>query len=347
MNNKFFPANFMFMIMMIMGTIMSLSSSHWLMMWMGLELNLMGILPLMNIKSKNFEIESSMKYFIIQSMSSSLFISSSIFMYMSSISMFSMFNNSLFSSIMVISLLIKLGSAPFHFWLPSMCKQMSWLMLFLILTWQKLAPLFMLSFINSNYMIMILSAFTSSILGSIQAINQSSLQLIMVYSSISHLGWMLPSCFINNSLMFIYLLIYSIIILPMFIKFSMKSTLFTYSLTEQNMNMNKENIFFMMLILSLAGIPPTLGFLSKLMILNSLLNMNMILLSLMLFIGTLISLYFYLNLIMMMMIKSFYMFKTNKMVMNMKSIMCFNLLGTIIFIPMLLYAMNILNKSQS
>nr|WMI45321.1 NADH dehydrogenase subunit 2 [Octopus vulgaris] len=345
MNNKFFPANFMFIIMMIMGTIMSLSSSHWLMMWMGLELNLMGILPLMNIKSKNFEIESSMKYFIIQSMSSSLFISSSIFMYMSSISMFSMFNNSLFSPIMIISLLIKLGSAPFHFWLPSMCKQMSWLMLFLILTWQKLAPLFMLSFINFNYIIMILSAFMSSILGSIQAINQSSLQLIMVYSSISHLGWMLPICFINNFLMFNYLLIYTIIILPMFITFSMKSTFFTYSLTEQNMYMNKENIFTMMLILSLAGIPPTLGFLSKLMVLNSLLNMNMILLSLLLFIGTLVSLYFYLNLMMLLMIKSFFMFKTNKMMTNMKSIMCFNMLGTIIFIPMLLYAMNILNKS--
>nr|YP_010583769.1 NADH dehydrogenase subunit 2 [Scaeurgus unicirrhus]UXN83965.1 NADH dehydrogenase subunit 2 [Scaeurgus unicirrhus] len=345
MNNKFFPANFMFIIMMILGTIMSLSSSHWLMMWMGLELNLMGILPLMNIKSKNYEIESSMKYFIIQSISSSLFITSSIFMYMYSISMYSMFNNSFFSSMMTISLLIKLGSAPFHFWLPSMCKQMSWMTLFMILTWQKLAPLFMLSFINFNYIIIITTAFISSILGSIQAINQSSLQLIMVYSSISHLGWMLPSCSINNLMMFMYLLIYAIIIFPLFIMFSMKATLFSYSLSEQNNHMNKENMFTMTLILSLSGMPPMLGFLSKLMILNMLLKMNMILLPLMLFIGTLISLYFYLNLMMILTTKSFYMYKTNYMNMNMKSIMCFNMLGTIIFIPMILYAMNIFNKS--
>nr|YP_010583795.1 NADH dehydrogenase subunit 2 [Pteroctopus tetracirrhus]UXN83991.1 NADH dehydrogenase subunit 2 [Pteroctopus tetracirrhus] len=344
MNNKFFPANFMFIMMMILGTIMSLSSSHWLMMWMGLELNLMGILPLMNIKSKNFEIESSMKYFIIQSMSSSLFIMSSIFMYMYSISMYSMFNNFLFSSMMMISLLIKLGSAPFHSWLPSMCKQMSWMILFLILTWQKLAPLFMLSFINFNYSIIILSAFTSSILGSIQAINQSSLQLIMVYSSISHLGWMLPSCSINNSMMLMYLLIYTIIIIPLFIAFSKKSILYSYSLSEQNNLMNKENIFIMMLILSLGGMPPMLGFLSKLMILNMLLKMNMILIPLILFLGTLISLYFYLNLMMILMTKSFFMFKTNHMNTNMMSIMCFNILGTIIFIPMILYAMNIFNK---
>nr|YP_009537143.1 NADH dehydrogenase subunit 2 [Octopus cyanea]ATP74745.1 NADH dehydrogenase subunit 2 [Octopus cyanea]ATP74759.1 NADH dehydrogenase subunit 2 [Octopus cyanea] len=345
MNNKFFPANFMFIIMMILGTIMSLSSSHWLMMWMGLELNLMGILPLMNIKSKTFEIESSMKYFIIQSMSSSLFIMSSIYMYMSSISMYSMFNNSLFSSIMLISLLIKLGSAPFHLWLPSMCKQISWMMLYLILTWQKLAPLFMLSFINYNYVIIISSAFISSILGSIQAINQSSMQLIMVYSSISHLGWMLPMCYLNNSLMLLYLLIYSIITLPLFMTFSMNSTFFSYSLTEQNNYMNKENIFILTLILSLGGIPPMLGFLSKLMILNMLLKTNMILLSMMLFMGTLISLYFYLNLTMMLTMKSFYMLKSNNITTNMKSIICLNLLGTIIFIPMIFYAMNIFNKS--
>nr|AWX90485.1 NADH dehydrogenase subunit 2 [Octopus variabilis] len=345
MNNKFFPANFMFIMMMILGTMMSLSSTHWLMMWMGLELNLMGILPLMNIKSKNSEIESSMKYFIIQSMSSSLFMMSSIFMYLYSMSMYSMFNNSFFSTIMMIALLIKLGSAPFHFWLPSMCMQMSWMTLFLILTWQKLAPLFMLSFINFNYTIIIMSSFCSTILGSIQAINQSSLQLIMVYSSISHLGWILPSSMINNSLMFFYLFIYTIIILPLFTMFSTKSILYSYSLSEQNNFMNKENIIMITLILSLSGMPPMLGFLSKLMILYMLLKMNMILLPLILFVGTLISLYFYLNLMMILIMKSFHMFKINSMNKNMKSIMCFNMLGTIIFIPLIMYAMIIFYKT--
>nr|YP_010610733.1 NADH dehydrogenase subunit 2 [Graneledone verrucosa]WAP91566.1 NADH dehydrogenase subunit 2 [Graneledone verrucosa] len=345
MNNKFFPANFMFLNMMIMGTIMSLSSTHWLMMWMGLELNLMGILPLMNIKLKNNEIESSMKYFIIQSLSSSMFIMSSIFMYYHSLSMYSMFNNFMFSSMMMLSLLIKLGSVPFHFWLPSMSKQMSWMMLFFILTWQKLAPLFMLSFINSNYIIIILSSLFSSILGSIQAINQSNLQLIMVYSSITHLGWMLSISSINNSLMFLYLMIYTLISLALFLHFSTKSNYFMYSLTEHNYNMNKENIFIMMLIMSLGGMPPLMGFLSKLMIINMLMKMNMVMLPIMLFMSTLISLYFYLNLMMMMMIKSFFLLKINKMNTNMKLIMSLNIMSTIIFIPIMMYAMNIFNKS--
>nr|YP_010610721.1 NADH dehydrogenase subunit 2 [Bathypolypus ergasticus]WAP91553.1 NADH dehydrogenase subunit 2 [Bathypolypus ergasticus] len=345
MNNKFFPANFMFILMMVMGTIMTLSSSHWFMMWMGLELNLMGILPLMNIKKKNTEIESSMKYFIIQSMSSSIFIMTTIFTFYHSTSMYSMFNSSFMSSIMMMSLLIKLGSAPFHFWLPSMCSQMSWMILFLILTWQKLAPLLMLSFMTNNFTIMIMASILSSIMGSIQAINQTNLQLIMVYSSISHLGWMLSSCLNNNFLMAMYLLIYSMIIFPLFFYFSNKASYFTYSLSEHNIKMNKENIFIMTLMLSLSGMPPMMGFLSKLMVLYMLMKINLIIFPLILFLGTIISLYFYLNLTMTLMMKSFFLLKISNINMNMKSIMCFNILGTSIFIPiMMIYAMDILNK---
>lgn len=344
MNNKFFPANFTFIIIITTGTIISLSSSHWLIIWIGLELNLIGILPLINIKFKNLEIEASVKYFIIQSIRSSLFIIASIYNYIISISIYSIFNTSLFSSIITISLLIKLGRAPFHLWLPSICKNIRWLILFLILTWQKLAPLFILSFLNINYLIIILSAIFRSIIGRIQAINQSNIQLIIVYSSISHLGWILPITYINNSIIFIYLLIYSIIILPIFITFSIKSILFTYSLTQINNNINKENAYIVSLILSLGGIPPILGFLSKLITLNALLKTNIILLSILLFIGTLTRLYFYLNLIIIIIIKSFYIIKIYKIKFNIKSIICFNLLGTFIFLP-IIYAMNILNKS--
>nr|YP_010577094.1 NADH dehydrogenase subunit 2 [Amphitretus pelagicus]UZN92540.1 NADH dehydrogenase subunit 2 [Amphitretus pelagicus] len=346
MNNKFFPTNFMLIMMMMMGTIMSLSSPHWLMMWMGLELNLMGILPLMNIKSNNLEIESSMKYFIIQSLSSSLFIMSTIFMFFNSATMYSMFNNNLFSTIMIISLLIKMGTAPFHMWLTSMCKYMSWMTLFLILTWQKLGPLFMLSFINTNLIIIIIMSLFSTILGSIQMINQSNLQLIMTYSSISHLGWMLPASYMNNLIMLIYLIIYSLITLPLFIFFSSKSSFYCYSLTENLTTMNKNNIFMMMMMMSLGGMPPMLGFMSKLMMLNLLINMHMFFLPIFLFMGTLISLFFYLNLCCMLMIKSYFLFKIKSTNLKLKLILCLNIMGSFLFLPILmLYAMNIFNKS--
>nr|YP_010610656.1 NADH dehydrogenase subunit 2 [Cirroteuthis muelleri]WAP91424.1 NADH dehydrogenase subunit 2 [Cirroteuthis muelleri] len=348
MNNKFFPANFLFINMMIFGTILSLSSSHWLVMWMGLELNLMGILPLMNIKGKSFEIESSMKYFIIQSLSSSLLIISSMLLYFKSLSWYSVFNNSIFSSILIVSLLLKLGGVPFHLWLPSMTKQMSWMMLFLILTWQKLAPLFMLSFINFNQNMIMLSAIFSSILGSIQAMNQTSMQLIMTYSSISHLGWMLSIVMINNMMMALYLLIYTLTIAPLFHYFNYKSGYKTFNLTQHDKNAGKDHMIFIPLILSLSGMPPFIGFLSKIMILITLIKMKIIIMPMIMFLSTLISLYFYLNLSMMMLIKSFLFMKFNLLSTNVNLLISINILSLFIFIPiMVLYAMNILNKPQS
>nr|YP_010610695.1 NADH dehydrogenase subunit 2 [Luteuthis dentatus]WAP91476.1 NADH dehydrogenase subunit 2 [Luteuthis dentatus]WAP91502.1 NADH dehydrogenase subunit 2 [Luteuthis dentatus] len=344
MNNKFFPANFLFMNMLILGSILSLSSSHWLVMWMGLELNLMGILPLMNIKGKSFEIDSSMKYFIIQSFSSSLLMISTIILYFFSSSWYSMFNNSFISSILILSLLIKLGSVPFHLWLPNITKQMSWMMLFLILSWQKLAPLFMLSFINFNHNIILFSSILSAIFGSIQAINQTSIQLIMTYSSISHLGWMLATIMINNMIMFMYLFIYSIIILPLFYYFHSKSGYKIFNLTQYNKNMNMDFLMFIPLMMSLGGFPPFMGFMTKILILLILINMNFIIIPMILFISTLISLYFYLNLSMMMLIKSFFFLKLPSLSYNFNFIISMNIMSLFIFIPIILYAMNILNK---
>nr|WAP91515.1 NADH dehydrogenase subunit 2 [Grimpoteuthis sp.] len=344
MNNKFFPANFLFMNTLILGSILSLSSSHWLVMWMGLELNLMSILPLMNIKGKSFEIDSSMKYFIIQSFSSSLLMISTIILYFYSSSWYSMFNNSFITSILIISLLIKLGSVPFHLWLPNITKQMSWMMLFFILSWQKLAPLFMLSFINFNYNLILFSAIFSSILGSIQAINQTSIQLIMTYSSISHLGWMLVTVMINNMIMLLYLSIYSLIILPLFYYFNKKSGYKIFNLTQSNKNMNMDFLMFIPLMLSLGGFPPFMGFITKILILLLLINMNFIITPMILFLSTLISLYFYLNLSMMMLIKSFSFLKLSLLSYNYNLIMALNIMSLFIFIPIILYAMNIFNK---
>nr|WAP91489.1 NADH dehydrogenase subunit 2 [Opisthoteuthis massyae] len=349
MNKKFFPANFLFMNMVILGSILSLSSNHWLVMWMGLELNLMGILPLMNIKGKHFEIDSSMKYFIIQSFSSSLLMISSIILYFYSSSWYSMFHNPFPSTILIVSLLIKLGGAPFHLWLPNITKQMSWMMLFLILTWQKLAPLFMLSFINFNQNIILLSATLSALLGSIQAINQTSIQLIMSYSSISHLGWMLSISMINNMVMMLYLLIYSITSLPLFMYFNMKSGYKIFNLTQHNQNMNMDFLIFIPLIMSLGGFPPFIGFLSKIIILIMFINMNFIIIPMILFVSTLISLYFYLNLSMMMFIKSFLFLKLYPLSYGFYFFLSFNIISIFIFLPIITikYAMNIFNKSQS
>nr|ADU55359.1 NADH dehydrogenase subunit 2 [Dosidicus gigas] len=345
MNNKFFPSNFLFILIMIMGTLFSLSSSHWLTMWMGLEINLMGFLPLMNIKGKTLEAEASMKYFIIQSMSSSILIISSVLMYNNTLSWYSMFTDSTFSLMIILSLVLKLGGAPLHFWMPSIAKQMSWSILFMMLTWQKLAPLLMLSLVNSNLMVVMLISVASTIVGSIMALNQTNIQLIMTYSSISHLGWMLSMITINSSLTMMYFFNYIMISMPLMNMLSMTLGNHLFMLTQQT-KMN--NMIPISLILSLGGLPPLLGFMSKLIILISLIEMKLMMLAMFMFVGTLISLYFYLNMSLMLMIKSYKNLHSNTANKMYNPIISFNLLGSFIVYPIVImfikYAMTIFYK---
>nr|ADU55447.1 NADH dehydrogenase subunit 2 [Dosidicus gigas] len=345
MNNKFFPSNFLFILIMIMGTLFSLSSSHWLTMWMGLEVNLMGFLPLMNIKGKTLEAEASMKYFIIQSMSSSILIISSVLMYNNTLSWYSMFTDSTFSLMIILSLVLKLGGAPLHFWMPSIAKQMSWSILFMMLTWQKLAPLLMLSLVNSNLMVVMLISMASTIVGSVMALNQTNIQLIMTYSSISHLGWMLSMITINSSLTMMYFFNYIMISMPLMNMLSMTLGNHLFMLTQQT-KMN--NMIPISLILSLGGLPPLLGFMSKLIILISLIEMKLMMLTMFMFVGTLISLYFYLNMSLMLMIKSYKNLHSNTANKMYNPIISFNLLGSFIVYPIVImfikYAMTIFYK---
>nr|ADU55047.1 NADH dehydrogenase subunit 2 [Dosidicus gigas] len=345
MNNKFFPSNFLFILIMIMGTLFSLSSSHWLTMWMGLEINLMGFLPLMNIKGKTLEAEASMKYFIIQSMSSSILIISSVLMYNNTLSWYSMFTDSTFSLMIILSLVLKLGGAPLHFWMPSIAKQMSWSILFMMLTWQKLAPLLMLSLVNSNLMVVMLISMASTIVGSVMALNQTNIQLIMTYSSISHLGWMLSMITINSSLTMMYFFNYIMISMPLMYMLGMTLGNHLFMLTQQT-KMN--NMIPISLILSLGGLPPLLGFMSKLIILISLIEMKLMMLAMFMFVGTLISLYFYLNMSLMLMIKSYKNLHSNTANKMYNPIISFNLLGSFIAYPIVImfikYAMTIFYK---
>nr|YP_010454255.1 NADH dehydrogenase subunit 2 [Sepiola robusta]QXJ42284.1 NADH dehydrogenase subunit 2 [Sepiola robusta] len=336
MNNKFFPSNFLFILIMILGTLFSISSSHWMTMWMGLEMNLMGFLPLMNIKGKSLEAEASMKYFIIQSMSSSMLIFSSIMMYIYNMSWYSMFSN-MMNILILLSLILKLGGAPMHFWLPNISKQMPWTILFLLLTWQKLAPLFMLSLMNSNLMLIMMISMLSTLVGSLMALNQTNLQLIITYSSISHLGWMMTMILLNNSLTLFYFINYIIISIPLMHLFSSNLGNHLFMLTQKN-NMN--NMIIISLILSLAGLPPLLGFMSKLIILISLINMKLFILSTFMLLGTLISLYFYLNMSLMLMIKSYSMFKMNNNIKNYKLLISLNLLSSLIIYPIIMLLIN-------
>nr|YP_010400281.1 NADH dehydrogenase subunit 2 [Tenguella musiva]UQS75980.1 NADH dehydrogenase subunit 2 [Tenguella musiva] len=299
------PFGYMFLTVMGMGTLLSLSSIHWLSIWAGLEINLIGFLPMLVYKKSTLESESAVKYFVIQALGSSLLIFGSLIMFNMSFT----WDVSVESSglevmgllIVVSGLCLKLGLFPFHYWLPSVMAGLPWATCMLLATWQKLAPLFLLLCLlelNNSYllvtMISVISA-GSSLIGGIGGMNQTQVRALLAYSSIGHLGWMAFALIHSEWSMKFYLSVYILVSLCMF--FSLwKSDLVNmkniYNLNEsKSMQMN-----VMLLLLSLGGLPPLLGFISKWVVVMIGASSPLFMILFLLILGSLMSLFYYLSL---------------------------------------------------
>nr|YP_010580366.1 NADH dehydrogenase subunit 2 [Lema decempunctata]UZS91157.1 NADH dehydrogenase subunit 2 [Lema decempunctata] len=291
---KFYKS--LFFSTMIFSTLMAISSYSWFSIWISLEINLLSIIPLMTDSSNSFSSESALKYLITQIFASIILLFSIIalmkiqeYLLVLPLNMFNMMLNT--------SLLIKMGAAPFHFWVPEVAEGLNWNLNFLMLTWQKIAPIIILMyFLNSNFFLMIVIVVSSMVSG-IMGLNQLSLRKIMAYSSINHLAWMLGSILSSYSTWLIYFLIYSITSLLIMKTFHYLNILYL----SQLYNSLEKNKFLIILIsllfFSMAGIPPFLGFFPKWLIIMNLTYMNQFMTTFLMIIFTLIVLSFYLRLI--------------------------------------------------
>nr|ALO77283.1 NADH deshydrogenase subunit 2 [Scraptia sp. SCR02] len=280
--------------MMILGTLISISSYSWLAMWMGLEINMLSIIPLFSSTKNMYSSESAMKYFITQAMASMILLFSVIMM-MTSEEFINPVMNSNLLLILNSALLTKVGAAPFHYWFPEVMEGLNWINCMILLTWQKIAPMILVmnNLLNKEFLFMII--ITSLIISTIMSFNQISLRKIMAYSSINHIGWMISSILISKSIWFIYFSIYTFIsinLIYIFNKFNCYYLTQLLSLINQNKILK---INFMMNFLSLGGIPPFIGFFPKWLNINWLILNNNYTLTFMLIMFTLIMLYIYIR----------------------------------------------------
>nr|YP_010166582.1 NADH dehydrogenase subunit 2 [Hydrocolus stagnalis]QRV62673.1 NADH dehydrogenase subunit 2 [Hydrocolus stagnalis] len=291
----FFIYKLIFKMMLFMGTFITISSYSWLGIWMGLEINLLSFIPLINMKNNQYSSESSMKYFLIQALASSILLFS-IIMTMSQSKMINemFFFNKTLMMMMNSAILLKLGAAPFHFWFPEIIEGLNWINSLILMTWQKIAPMMILSYTmklnNYIYMIIILS----TLIGSIGGLNQISLRKILAYSSINHIGWMLTSFIMNEITWIIYFMIYSFISISIIFIFNKFNIFMLNQLFMMMNNMYMIKYFMLMNLLSLGGLPPFLGFLPKWIIIQNL-SLNNPMLILFMIMMTLITLFFYLR----------------------------------------------------
>nr|YP_009487979.1 NADH dehydrogenase subunit 2 [Culex declarator]AWB99642.1 NADH dehydrogenase subunit 2 [Culex declarator] len=298
-------SNNIFLIMLIFGSLITISANSWLGAWMGLEINLLSFIPLMNEGKKNLMTsESSLKYFLTQAFASSILLFAIILMMMS----FNLnwINNNFYELLILSTLLLKNGAAPFHFWFPGVMEGLSWINGLILMTWQKIAPLMLISY-NINYNFFLIAIILSMIIGALGGLNQTSLRKLMAFSSINHLGWMLMAMMNNELLWLIYFIFYlflsmSIVLLFNNLKLFHFNQIFNFSM------MNPVIKFFLFLnLLSLGGLPPFLGFLPKWLVIQNLVETHQLFLLFISVCLTLITLYYYLR-----MSYSIYMLNFNK-----------------------------------
>uniref|UniRef100_UPI00315C67EE NADH dehydrogenase subunit 2 n=1 Tax=Millerichthys robustus TaxID=2588674 RepID=UPI00315C67EE len=280
-----------------MGTLITLTSSHWMLAWMGLEINTFAILPLMTYKYHPRTMEAATKYFLIQTTAATMLLFASISnAWLTGQWDIYQMNHPLALTIMTLSLSLKMGLAPMHAWFPEVLQGLSLKTGLILSTWQKLAPFSLIIQIpTANTTLLIILGLTSIIMGGWGGLNQTQLRKILGYSSVAHLGWMVLILQYSPSLAFLAFMTYIIMTFSLFLTFSRHQS---HTLNSLAISWTKTPILSAiapLILLSLGGLPPLTGFLPKWMILLELTKQDLMPAATAAALSALLSLYFYLR----------------------------------------------------
>nr|AAN15900.1 NADH dehydrogenase subunit 2 [Pogona vitticeps] len=282
----------------ILGTLTVTSANHWLTAWLGLELNMISILPVIAKQKHPRSTEAATKYFLTQATASALILlSSTLNAWQTGSWDITQLNNKLSSILMISALAMKMGAAPAHFWLPEVMQGSTLTTTLLITTWQKIAPITLLYMIsNHTEPIITLSIGLLSILvGGWGGFNQTQLRKMMAYSSIAHLGWTMTVISITPNIALTNIIIYMAISTPFFLLLTTTSSKTLRTMTTTWTHAPTTTIILMLLLLSMAGLPPLTGFTPKLLILDNLVMHKLAMMAVIMALLSLLSLTFYLR----------------------------------------------------
>nr|AAS91451.1 NADH dehydrogenase subunit 2 [Macroglossus minimus] len=281
------------------GTIIVMMSSHWLMVWIGFEMNMLAIIPILMKKYNPRSMEASTKYFLTQATASMLLMLAVTInlVYSGQWSTTSPLTPTA-STIMTLALAMKLGLSPFHFWVPEVTQGVSLMSGLILLTWQKLAPMSIMYQISPtiNTDLLLGMSMLSIAVGGWGGLNQTQLRKIMAYSSIAHMGWMTTIMIYNPTVALLNLTIYILMTTTTFTMLMYNSTTTTLSLSN---TWNKTPLIttaILAVMLSMGGLPPLSGFMPKWMIIQELTKNNNIIMPTTMAMMALLNLYFYMRL---------------------------------------------------
>nr|YP_009243534.1 NADH dehydrogenase subunit 2 [Myotis lucifugus]AKG50081.1 NADH dehydrogenase subunit 2 [Myotis lucifugus] len=281
---------------MISGTLIVMTSSHWFMIWVGFEMNMLAIIPLLTKEHNPRSTEAATKYFLTQATASMLLMMAAItnLLYTGHWSIMKLINPTA-SIMMTMALTMKLGLSPFHFWVPEVTQGIPLMSGLILLTWQKLAPLSVLYMIMPliNMNILLIMSLMSIAIGGWGGLNQTQLRKIMAYSSIAHMGWMLAVLAYNPTMTLLNLYLYIPMTITTFMLLMINSTTTTTSLSHTYNKLPLITTLILITMLSLGGLPPLTGFLPKWAIIQEMTKNSSIIMPTLMALLALLNLYFY------------------------------------------------------
>ena len=310
----------------ILGMMVMISSNDLIVFYMGLELQSLSLYVLASFNRDNLlSTESGLKYFVLSALSSGLLLYGCSIVYGFAES--TNFNQILYNSsqeqygltfgmvFILVGLAFKISAVPFHMWAPDVYEGSPTSVTIFFAILPKIAALTVFirflyvpfaNMIEQWQMIIVFISIASMVLGAVAAIGQKNLKRLVAYSSISHMGYALAglSTGTNQGIQssITYISIYLVMNLAFFsCLFMLRRNDKYYEKIEDLSGLSKNHpaLSFSLLIIlfSLAGIPPLAGFFAKFYIFLAVIEQSMYYLAIVGLLSTVIAAFYYLRII--------------------------------------------------
>nr|AKI26843.1 NADH dehydrogenase subunit 2 [Pteronotropis hypselopterus] len=282
-----------------LGTTLTFASSHWLLAWMGLEINTLAIIPLMAQHHHPRAVEATTKYFLTQATAAAMILfASTTNAWISGEWDMTNMSNPIAAAMILAALALKIGLAPMHFWMPEVLQGLDLSTGLILSTWQKLAPLALIIQMAPAFHPLLLTTLglMSALVGGWGGLNQTQLRKVLAYSSIAHMGWMIIVLHYAPQLTLLTLLTYILMTSAAFLTLKLSYATKISTLATVWSKSPLLTATTALVLLSLGGLPPLTGFMPKWLILQEMVKQGLPLTATMMALTALISLYFYLRL---------------------------------------------------
>ena len=310
----------------ILGMMVMISSNDLIVFYMGLELQSLALYVLASFNRENLlSTEAGVKYFVLSALSSGLLLYGCSLIYgFSNSTNFVLIAENLNSNnygltfgivFILVGLAFKISAVPFHMWAPDVYQGSPTSVTLFFAVLPKIAALTVfirflyipfINMIDQWQMIIVFLSIASMLFGAIAAIGQKNLKRLIAYSSIGHVGYALAGLSVGSNegiqSAISYISIYLVMNLAFFsCLFMIRKSENYFENIEDLSGLSKNHpilsISLMIVLFSLAGIPPLAGFFAKFYIFMAVIGQSMYFLAVIGLLSTVIAAYYYLRII--------------------------------------------------